>query len=384
LATVIKIVGSDPHLLRFLRDTGFACVTAPRESLSSLAHSNTPQPTVLVVDIRDTQQFPAELVAFRRHHPATSVLLVVSSLEPSLMLEAMRAGVNELLADPLSEAEVQDAIQRLVGSQAPAVRGDVYALVGAKGGVGTTTVAVNLATALAKAAAESTLLMDLNTVCGDAAVFLGVEPRFSIVDALANVQRLDAAYFGGLVVKSKVGLDLLGASSRPVSASFDVSRMRTLLEFARQTYRYTVLDVPRSDATALDSLEGVTRIILVVNQELATVRNGSRMAATLRERYGQARLTLVLSRTDRRAEIGLDDVERTVGLDISHSFPSDYRLALQAMNKGRPLAMDPQSELATAFIAFARDLAGTRTEKTAKQEKTRPEGILGRLSPRKA
>ena len=175
MATVIKIFGSDPHLLRYLRDTGFACVAAPRESLSSLAHSSAPQPTVLVVDIRDTQLFPLELGAFRRQHPTTGVLLVVASLEPNLMLEAMRAGVNELIADPLTESEVQNAIKRLVGSHAPAIRGDVYALVGAKGGVGTTTVAVNLATALAKASAESTLLMDLNTVCGDAAVFLGLE-----------------------------------------------------------------------------------------------------------------------------------------------------------------------------------------------------------------
>ena len=172
--------------------------------------------------------------------------------------------------------------------------------------------------------------------CGDAAVFLGAEPRFSVMDALENVQRLDAAFFGGLVVRSKSGLDLLGASGRPVTGALDAARIRTLLDFASQTRRYTVLDVPRSDTAALDSLELATKIVLVVNQELATVRNASRMAATLRQRYGQDRLSLVLTRTDRRAEIGLEDVERTVGLDVSQAFPSDYRLALQAMNKGRP------------------------------------------------
>jgi len=384
VATVIKVIGSDPHLLRLLRETGLTCVSTPLESLASLARADMPLPTVLVLDLRDQKEFPSELGVIKRQHPATGVLLVVSSLEPRLMLEAMRAGVNELLADPLSDADVQAAIKRLVGSQAATVRGDVFAFVGAKGGVGTTTVAVNVAAALAKSGAESTLLIDLNTVCGDAAVFLGVEPRFSVVDALANVQRLDAAYFGGLVVRSKFGLDLLGASGRPVSSSFDASRMRTLLEFVSHAYRYTVLDVPRSDATALDALEGATKIVLVVNQELATVRNASRMAATLRERYSQARLSLVLTRTDRRAEIGLDDVERTVGMDVSHSFPSDYRLALQAMNKGRPIALDPQTELAHAFITFAHDLGGAKIEKRSKQEKSRADGLLGRLAPRKA
>src|SRR4029453_9888077 len=103
--------------------------------------------------------------------------------------------------------------------------------------------------------------------------------------------------------------------------------------------RFTVLDVPRSDSVALDSLDSATLIVLVVNQELATVRTAARMASTLRQRYGQSRLRLVISRTDRRAEIGPDDVERTVGVEIAHSFPSDYRVALQAMNRGRPTVL---------------------------------------------
>jgi pilus assembly protein CpaE len=383
VSAVIKLIGSDPHLMRLLRETGLAVVSAPRDAISSLLHAGSALPTVLVVDLRDQPEFPPELALVKRQHPTTSVLLVVPTLDPALMLEAMRAGVNEIVPHPVSDADLHAAIKRLVGSQALSVRGDVYAFVGAKGGVGTTTISVNVACALAKPGADATLLVDMNTVCGDAAVFLGLEPRFSVIDALANVQRLDATYFGGIVARTKFGLDLLGASTRPAATSVDTGRMRTLLDFASHNYRYTVLDVPRSDAAALDALEGATKIVLVVNQELATVRNGSRMAATLRERYGHSRLSLILTRTDRRAEIGLDDVERTVGLEVSHSFPSDYRLALQAMNKGRPIALDPQTELAGAFISFARALSGT-TLKKQKEEKPRPESLFGRLAPRKA
>ena len=68
-----------------------------------------------------------------------------------------------------------------------------------------------------QAESESTLMIDLNAACGDAAVFLGAEPRFSVMDALENVRRLDAAFFSGLVVRTKGGLDLLGAAARPVS-----------------------------------------------------------------------------------------------------------------------------------------------------------------------
>ena len=382
MSTVINLVSGDPQLVQLVRATGVPCVLVSRDSLNGLADVGTKQPSVLVIDLREDGQIPSALPLLKRHHPTTGVLLVASQLDPTLLLEAMRAGVNEFVTAPVNASDLQSAIKRLMGSLSTAVRGDIYAFVGAKGGVGATTVAVNTATSLGKLHPESTLLIDLNAACGDAAVFLGAEPRFSVMDALENVGRLDAAFFKGLVVRTKGGLDLLGAAARPVSRNFEPGRIRTLLEFATQTYQYTVLDVPRSDSAALDSLELATKIVLVVNQELATVRNASRMAATLKQRYGQGRLNMVLARTDRRAEIGLDDVERTVGLEIGHTIPSDYRLALNAMNKGRPVVLDGGNELSSAFKAFARQLASVPDE--PKEEKARPGSLFGRLAPKKA
>ena len=121
------------------------------------------------------------------------------------MLEAMRAGVNECVAEPLQAAELETAVTRLLAHKQPVATGQVFAFVGAKGGVGTTTVAVNVATALDRAAGGRTLLVDLHLAHGDAAVFLGVEPRFSVVDALENIHRFDEAFFKGLVVQSPAG-----------------------------------------------------------------------------------------------------------------------------------------------------------------------------------
>lgn len=383
MSAVIKLISSDPSLGQLVRDAGMPCSVVGRDALSALAQAGGVQPNVLVVDLRGQEGIPPAIAALKRNHPATGVLLVAAKLDPSLMLEAMRAGVNEFVTEPLAVADMQHALTRLVGSLAPVVQGDTFAVIGAKGGVGATTVAVNAATALSKAEPGSTLLIDLNVACGDAAVFLGAEPRFSVMDALENTHRLDTAFFSGLVVPTKSGLSLLGASGRPVTGNFDTSRIRTLLDFASRTNRFTVLDVPRSDTVALDSLDSATKIMLVVNQELATVRTAARMAATLRQRYGQSRLHLVLTRTDRRAEIGHEDVERTVGVEIAHTFPSDYRLALQAMNKGRPLVLDAQHELSKAFTAFARELAGVRIT-SERTEKVRAGGLFGRLTPRKA
>ena len=327
--------------------------------LQALAQPTAKQPDVVVIDIRNQSHLPAALPLLKRQHPGTGVVIVASRLDPQLLLEAMRSGVNEFVPDPFTTADLEAAIARVVAQRpASSAPGEVFAFVGAKGGVGTTTVAVNVATALAKLQPGSTLIIDLHVANGDAAVFLGAEPRFSIVDALENTHRLDEAFFKGLLTNTKPGVDLLASSDRIMVAPLDVRRIRLLLDFAARHYRYVVLDVPRADAGILDALESATRIIVVGNQELATVRSASRMAAALRQRYGKDRLTVVVSRADRLAEIGHEDVERAVGSKVRHSFPSDYRRALQALNKGRPVTLENHNDLSGAFMTFARALSG--------------------------
>jgi Flp pilus assembly CpaE family ATPase len=87
----------------------------------------------------------------------------------------------------------------------------------------------------------------------------------------------------------------------------------------------------------------------------------------------------VLTRTDRRAEIGHEDVERTVGIDVRHTFPSDYRLALQAMNKGRPIVVENHNDLSAAFVSFARDLAGA----VDNDQKPAGRSLFGRIATRR-
>jgi pilus assembly protein CpaE len=381
VSTGLKLVSSDALLAQIVAQTGMRSVCIGHDALAAVARPGAPQPEAIIVDLRNQAQFPPALVTLRQQHPSTPVLLVLTELDPAMMLEAMRAGVSECIVPPITVPDLQAAIKRLLKSHTATVNGDVFAFIGAKGGVGATTVAVNVATSLAKAQPDSTLLIDLNMACGDAAVFLGDEPRFSVVDALENVHRLDDAFFRGLIVRNKSGLELLGAAGRPMPGPVDAGKLRAVLDFASQSRRYTVLDVPRSDPAVLDSLEVATQIVIVANQELATVRSASRMAATLRQRYGHHRLNLVLTRTDRRAEIGHDDVQRAVGIDVRHTFPSDYRVALQAMNKGRPLVLDNHNSLSSAFAAFARDLGGLQPEA---ESKARTGSVFGRLAPRRA
>jgi pilus assembly protein CpaE len=377
----VGIVGPPDHQLEELVH---ACSLRPTQlqldDLNALAQPGAPQPAIVLLDLRERPMLPPAVAALRRQHPTTGVVIVAAALEPVLMLEAMRAGVNEFVTVPLTVPELQAALARVTSPNVSTSGGQVFAFLGAKGGVGTTTISVNVATTLAQLHPGSTLLIDLHLAYGDAAIFLGTEPRFSVIDALDNVHRLDRAFLRGLVGHSGGGLDFLGSSDRASSRPVDPAIVRALIEAAAKHYRYVVLDVPRSDSVMLDVLEPASRIVIVANQELATVRAATRVAAALRQRYGKDRVAVVVSRFDKLAEIGEEDVERVLGSRVAHTFPSNYRLALDALNAGRPVVLDNHNKLASALSGFARSLAEVSDEPATEQ---RPAGLLGRWSGRR-
>jgi pilus assembly protein CpaE len=308
-----------------------------------------------------------------------SVLLLMSSLDPAVMLQAMRAGVKECLQYPFSTEELDAALMRLAASRETEPSGLVFAFLGAKGGVGTTTAAVNVATDLALLRVGTVLLVDLHLAYGDAGIYLGAEPKFSIADALENIHRLDGSFLKSLCVRTKAGPELLASPDRNLALPVDAGRVRTLVDAAARYYRYVVLDLCRTDPAVLDGLDSVKKIIVVANQELATVRAASRMASTLNQRYGKDRVEVAVSRYDPNAGILQSDIERVVGSKIRHLLPSDYRVALEALNTGRPLALSNQTRLAGSLKALALELADLpETEQPTRGSRS----IFGRLTGR--
>jgi pilus assembly protein CpaE len=376
---VLIVDPRDRELEQLLHACNMRATRGSAAELAALGHPSAQQPDVIIVDTRGARAIPPSLAAVKRQHPNIGVLVVASESDPSVLLEAMRAGANEFLQEPLSAPALEQAVSRLLQHRSsPASSGEVFAFIGAKGGVGTTTAAVNVATSLAKVAPSQTLLVDLHLVHGDAAILFGAEPRFSIIDALENTHRFDEAFFRGLVTPTKAGPELLASSDRALLPFGDVQRFRSVVEFASQLYRYVILDVPRSDGTALDALGAASQIVVVANQELSAARSASRLAAALRQRYGRDRVLVIVSRVDKHAEISQADIEKVVGSKIEHMLPSDYRLALDALNRGRPLALHNHNSLAAGFRDLARSLAKIDPE----PQKTQPGGFFGRLTGR--
>lgn len=367
-ASISVVESADRPIAPLIRNSGLGvAATLPMAELGALDRQAR-MPDVLVIDMRGEESVPAIIGALKRRYSRLGIVLVGMKFDPALMLEAMRAGVTELVPEPISEAELKAAIDRVVGTQEHSSSGPgrLFAFVGAKGGVGTTTLAVNVAVAFAAEKLSQVAMIDLHIAAhGDAALLLGVEPRFSVVDAIENTSRLDAAYLKGLVSRASTGLDVLASPERPSLRAPDGQQVRAMLERVAVQYRSVVLDVPRTDFGLLDSLDPVSMITLVVNQELPTVRRAAQIAAMLRQRYGKDRVAAVVTRYDSRADIGQEDIERVVGLPVWATFPSDYRKVIAAANAGKPLVSDNHSRLAASVAQFAERLAGPKRQADA-------------------
>lgn len=355
----VALVGSsDRDLVAQLRQRGFRTSVVPLSELDATHPAGSKGPDAFVFDTRGLDRLPREVGHAKKMFPTTGIVIVARALDATAMLEAMRVGVNEWVAEPVDVDELDAALHRVARAITRPLLGRAIAVIGAKGGVGSTTVAVNLATALRRASSKPTLLIDLHLAHGDAAVFLGVEPRFSVLDAIENIHRLDETYLKGLVVPTKAGPDLLGSSNRALQGAVEAMRVRSLIDFTTTAYGHVVLDCPRADATMVEAIDAASMVVVVANQELATLRAASRIAGDLRARCGTERVRIALTRFDPQSDISVPDVEKVMGGPVKYLFPSDYRAAVAALNRGEPLCVQNHNQLAATFDRVARDLGG--------------------------
>ena len=366
----------DRYIELLLEKSGLQSACINEHELREIAMPNAPQPDAIVLDVRNDSRIPDVLLQHQRNHPQTPLVMVAPAMDPTLMLEGIRFGVKAYVTEPLTRQELEAAIRNVVNNRSTPGTGPVYAFIGAKGGVGSTTLAVNTAAAINQMAetrplqepGSSTVLIDLHVTYGDCAVFLGAEPKFSIVDALENTHRFDDAFFKGIVARTPDRPPLLASSDRLMAVPLDPRRVQALIEFATYRYDHVVLDVSRSDSVVLDALTPVTTFVVVVSQELATVRSGRAIATALRQRYGKEKVQVVLNRRDSQAEITEEDVQDAIGEKIAFTFPSDYRAAVQAVNRGVPLAIEGQGRLPAALRQFAIELAHLKAPAPASVE----------------
>ncbi|MES2792370.1 MAG: response regulator [Planctomycetota bacterium] len=316
--------------------------------------------------------------------PNTSVLVVSGSQEGSLILQAMRQGAKEFLSSPLRLEDFLAAIERIKqqrgGRNDVQVRSSrVITVAGASGGVGCTSLAINLACILARNERNSVAIIDLDFALGDADVWLDIIPVYTIQDVTENISRLDYALLKRSLTKHACGAFLL---PRPVQLDDHTymvpDQLKRVIALLKATFTHLVIDISKSygplDLTALE-LSDVA--LLVTQLDLPCLRNVVRLMQYFEQREGLSEKTKVVVNRQglEDAQISMSKALETIGREISWTIPNDYATMVEARNNGIPL-MDqaPRAKITRAIEAVAAsigDASATRVDVDDKEKKTR-------------
>jgi pilus assembly protein CpaE len=323
---------------------------------------------VAFIDFDRNPEQAIETADTLRNHPAPHIIPVAvsSRMDADLLLRAMRAGCSEFLEKPLVAARFQETLQqiqgRLLSSLAPpSSRGQVITLMGAKGGVGTTTLAVHLATYLVKKYGKKTLLIDHHHQLGHVCLYLGMkESNYHFDELIKNVERLDSDLLKGFLVKHSSGLEVL-ASSDTCAAQYKSSReqIEQVLEFLREEYDFILIDSSMSYEDVTESMIHLSdEVTLVATADVAALRDLARHVENQRlSEIAAAKLRIVINRGTSNDAIGPEYIEKAVRFPIHMTIPNNYAELQRAINIGEPIASQRRSDFTAQITKWASRLA---------------------------
>lgn len=302
-------------------------------------------------------------------HPGQRIVAIGAALEPELMMRAVRAGLVDFLSTPV-EAQALEASLRRIAAQvsapataAPGQPGKIFAFLGAKGGAGTTLVAANVAVALARQTGKKTLLVDLDLELGEAALALGTQARFNLIDLVENIHRMDAELVHSYMERHQSGVDVLSAPFQPQKSELvGPDQVRRILQFLRSHYEYVVVDTTNSFSPAtIACLEQAGEVFLITTADLPSLRNVQRMLPMLRRVLPDAagQLRLVVNRQSSTSEIAVADIGRALEVAPYCSLANDYEAVLQSLTQGKPVVLNPRSKFGRDIEQLATLLAGS-------------------------
>lgn len=363
-------------LLAMLQQTGLVQPIAQWDLMAGEGPtSRAAVPDVVLVEIGRDAKTPLEFAArLNRLNPAACIIAASAYQEPSpdLLMQAMRSGVREFLSQPIDPMVVREMLERLVKQRGtPQSETEKLVIVaGAKGGVGTTTIAVNLAVQLARSAEKRTVLFDFGRPLGHAALLLDLAARFSFRAAVESLDRLDSHLFSGFLAAHKSGVQLLaGATQADEWDRIAPISLARVINVAQSSFDLVIADIGSACSSEWGPVLRLARqIILVTETNVPSLWSLERQVSLLRSLgTDPARLRVVVNRWHRADDEPLQAFEKRVQLPIFERLPNDFRQVSRAVNSGEELAHGQGGQLVQKFRDMAQQIVGGRRQVEAKR-----------------
>jgi len=308
------------------------------------------RPDLLILELGDKPEDVFELIeSLLSVNAVGEVFLTSSTADSSVLLKAMRTGVKEFFSQPVNKKEVRQALEKFklrreqAADQERTKVGHIVDVIGSKGGVGTTTVAVNLAVDLAhKDSTRSVALLDMNLLFGEIPLFLEIKPTFHWGEVTKNIARLDPTFLMNILSKHSSGVYVLpspGILNGAPAAAPEV--MERLLSLMQTMFDVIVIDGGQSlEATSLKILEISDTVLLISTLGLPCLSNTNKLLKTFRALGypSPARIKVVINRYLKDSDVSLKEAEQGIQQKIFWSIPNDYRTTIAAINHGKALS----------------------------------------------
>jgi pilus assembly protein CpaE len=362
---------SSAHLLAALEQTGFVHDvkqwTIPADRLPEAGEG---MPDVIFLDLnRDPEPFLQFAAHLRRGRPTLKLVACSNSVPPSpqLLLEAMRSGIQDFIPKPVDAASLRKLLHRFESDSQPIAAPSANKLIvvmGAKGGVGTTTVAVNLGVQLCSYANKRTILLDFARPLGNAHLLLDLNLRFGLRDSVENLDRLDSHFLAGLLTAHKTKLEILGGVTQPEEwQTINVNVLDRVVNVAKNSFDYVLADVGSQFSSEWSSIFRLARKVLIVAEAnvpaLWTLQR--RLNALKGFGIDSDRTGVIINRWHKTDDEVLRRIEKQIEQPVFASFPNDYRKASQAFNLGTPIPDNHNNLLNDRYRHVAAQLAGMST-----------------------
>jgi pilus assembly protein CpaE len=319
---------------------------------------------VALIDLDSDPEYALDLVESICIRGLATAMVYSAQTDPDLLLRCMRAGAREFLTMPFEPGAMGEALVRISALRSTVLptkktEGKLLVFLSAKGGAGVTTLSCNFAVALAQESKQRTLLIDLNLPLGDAAINLGIRSEYSTVNALHNPSRLDGNFLATLLVQHGSGLFVLAAPSEMSPTQVSTEAIDTLLQVARQSFDYVVVDAgAKLDLQNTRLFDQSATVYLITQIGIPELRNSNRLISQL-STAGSPKLEVVINRYDpRNAEIDEEHVAKALTRPAQWKIPNNYA-AVRRMQNTATAITEEDSPIARAIWEMTRSVCGT-------------------------
>ena len=315
-----------------------------------------------------------------------SIVGIGAQLNAGILLRAMRNGCTEFLTKPIEQSDLTASLNRFqagmsVDTHVQSGIGRVIALFGAKGGVGTTMLAVHLATHLVRKHGKKVLLIDHKPQLGHVALYLGLkDTQYHFDELLRNADRLDSELLNGFVVRHRSGLDVIASPEMSGSAhEAKAENLERVMDFLRREYDYILIDSPVDSRDSKASIvEQADEVYIVSTPDVASLRDLARLLENLSlTEAATSKLRVVVNRSTATDSVTPEQIEKAVRFPISVAVPNNYFELLRAINDGEPISPQRRSEFNQAIGRWANQIVNGMTSPAAPAAKKKLFGFIG-------